>query len=53
MAENLDGELIKEYRELLDSNKLEEFPKLNVDYIYRSEINSDVEDKMIISKFVD
>ena len=41
IAENLDGEMQKEYRELLSSENLEKFPSLDVKYIYMSEIKPD------------
>ena len=47
IAENLDGELTKEYRELLSSKTLEVFPSLNVKYIYMSEIMPETPEKEI------
>ena len=41
IAENLDGDLVKEYRELLESKTLDTFPSLDVKYIYHSEIMPD------------
>ena len=51
MAENLDGEIEKEYRELLDSKTLDSFPKIDVKYIYQSEIipdNPEAEKKILL-----
>ena len=53
IAENLDGEMQKEYRELLSSENLEKFPSLDVKYIYMSEIkpeNPEDEKKIIIDE---
>lgn len=40
IAENLNGNLTREYRELLEPKKLSSFPTLDLKYIYRSSINT-------------
>ena len=53
IAENLDGELVREYRELLESKTLETFPDLDVKYIYHGEIMPDTpenETKILIGE---
>lgn len=45
IATNINGEETKEYRELLDGTKLTEFPKLDVKYIYSSEVMPETPDK--------
>lgn len=36
---NIDGEMVKEYQELLSNQKLDEFPSIDVKYIYESSID--------------
>ena len=53
IATNIDGEITREYRELLTGTKLDEFPDIDVNYIYRSQINYDnpeLEDKIVLEE---
>ncbi|MBQ4634359.1 MAG: hypothetical protein IJB71_03325 [Bacilli bacterium] len=51
IATNIDGEKTREYRELLTGTNLDEFPDIDVNYIYGSEIkynNPELEDKIVL-----
>lgn len=46
-SENIDGDIVCEYNELLTGERLSEFPNIKVKYIYSSNVNGNTYDKIL------